>query len=256
VSEELVRTDQGTPVQASPSEIIANASEMAKAMMDIVEAKRLYQPIAGRKFLQCEAWQLLASFSGLTPVVTETKFVEFGDVKGWEARCEVRDRNGQIVAAGEAMCLDDERNWRGKPLYQLRSMAQTRAVSKALRTKLSFIAVLAGYEPTPAEEMDGVELKPEISQAQAKPKTEPKPEEKEGGEFNEFAAYDKCIEDFGKEIVDDILKHQFDGVLPRSREAWRGIWFECRKVAIERKKGGSSNDRQRGVSLYPGNPGD
>jgi hypothetical protein len=39
------------------------------------------------------------------------------------------------------------------PLYQLASMAQTRACAKALRNVLSWVAVLAGYRGTPAEEM-------------------------------------------------------------------------------------------------------
>lgn len=42
------------------------------------------------------------------------------------------------------------------PLFQLRSMAQTRAQSKALRNALAWVVVLAGYRPTPAEEMDAV----------------------------------------------------------------------------------------------------
>lgn len=42
------------------------------------------------------------------------------------------------------------------PEFQLRSMAQTRAGSKALRNILAWVAVLAGYKPTPAEEMDGI----------------------------------------------------------------------------------------------------
>ena len=33
---------------------------------------------------------------------------------------------------------------------------QTRACAKALRNVLSWVVVLAGYRPTPAEEMDGV----------------------------------------------------------------------------------------------------
>ena len=39
------------------------------------------------------------------------------------------------------------------PFYQLASMAQTRANSKVLRNVLSWVVVLAGYKPTPAEEM-------------------------------------------------------------------------------------------------------
>jgi hypothetical protein len=40
------------------------------------------------------------------------------------------------------------------PLFQLASMAQTRACAKALRNVLAWVVVLAGYKPTPAEEID------------------------------------------------------------------------------------------------------
>jgi hypothetical protein len=39
------------------------------------------------------------------------------------------------------------------PLFQLASMSQTRANAKALRNVLSWVAVLADYRPTPAEEL-------------------------------------------------------------------------------------------------------
>lgn len=42
------------------------------------------------------------------------------------------------------------------PQFQLRSMAQTRAGAKALRNALGWVVVLAGYKPTPAEEMDNI----------------------------------------------------------------------------------------------------
>lgn len=42
------------------------------------------------------------------------------------------------------------------PMFQLRSMAQTRACAKALRNVLAWVVVLAGFKTTPAEEMDGV----------------------------------------------------------------------------------------------------
>jgi hypothetical protein len=45
-----------------------------------------------------------------------------------------------------------------KPLFQLRSMAQTRACAKALRSIFAWVVVLAGYKPTPAEEMTGHEF--------------------------------------------------------------------------------------------------
>ena len=40
------------------------------------------------------------------------------------------------------------------PMFQLASMAQTRACAKALRNTLAWVAVLAGYAATPAEEMN------------------------------------------------------------------------------------------------------
>jgi hypothetical protein len=43
------------------------------------------------------------------------------------------------------------------PLFQLRSMAQTRACAKALSNLFKWVVVLAGYKPTPAEEMTGQE---------------------------------------------------------------------------------------------------
>ena len=63
------------------------------------------------------------------------------------------------------------------PLFQLRSMAQTRACAKALRNVLAWVVVLAGYRPTPAEELDGMtssepntpkEPKPPIKEPQKK----------------------------------------------------------------------------------------
>jgi hypothetical protein len=72
---------------------------------------------------------------------------------GWEARVEARTLAGQVVGAAEAECLRTEKTWSSRDDYALRSMAQTRAVSKALRGPLGFVVTLAGYEATPAEEM-------------------------------------------------------------------------------------------------------
>lgn len=48
------------------------------------------------------------------------------------------------------------------PLFQLASMAQTRANAKVMRNVLSWVVVLAGYRPTPAEEIE------ELAERQAK----------------------------------------------------------------------------------------
>ena len=57
------------------------------------------------------------------------------------------------VGAAESMCSRSESKWKTSDDYAVRSMAQTRAVSKALRLPLGFIMELAGYSATPAEEI-------------------------------------------------------------------------------------------------------
>lgn len=145
-------------LEVRPAEVIARAQEQAKALMDIVEQQKLYAMIQGKKYLTVEAWQLLAAFNGLSIVIEKTNRVKVEDGEGWEARCVVYNSQGSQVGAGEAQCMNNESKatWRKADDYARRSMAQTRAVSKACRTILSFVVVLAGYEPTPYEEMEGV----------------------------------------------------------------------------------------------------
>ena len=56
---------------------------------------------------------------------------------------------GKKMPKKERVLLGEE----AVPLFQLRSMAQTRAAAKALRNALAWVVVLAGYKPTPAEEL-------------------------------------------------------------------------------------------------------
>jgi hypothetical protein len=58
------------------------------------------------------------------------------------------------------MCTKAENRWRTADDYAIRSMAQTRATSKALGSVLRFIVTLAGYDGTPAEEMHDVPTTP------------------------------------------------------------------------------------------------
>jgi hypothetical protein len=95
-----------------------------------------------------EAWAFLATMYRVTPRVVpgSTRLIEIGGVVGFEAEAEAFHVPSQLViSTGNAMCLNDEENWglrpkyEGKgddrkrigdvqvPLFQLRSMAQTRA---------------------------------------------------------------------------------------------------------------------------------
>jgi hypothetical protein len=132
-----------------PVEIIRRASDTADALAAVLRDRKLTTTIGGKDHVRVEGWTLLGTMLGVFPVVEWTRQVD----DGWEARVEARTLAGQVVGAAEAECLRTERTWKGRDDYALRSMAQTRAVSKALRGPLGFVVTLAGYEATPAEEM-------------------------------------------------------------------------------------------------------
>ena len=75
------------------------------------------------------------------------------DGYGWEARVEVY-KDGALAAAGEGMVSRTEESWRDSDDQAVRSMAQTRAASKAIATAARWIPALAGYAGTPASEVD------------------------------------------------------------------------------------------------------
>jgi hypothetical protein len=151
-----------------PAETLAHATETANLLAEVVRKQGLVVRIQQSEHPKIEAWTLLGSMLGVFPVCIWTKPLTVdGKPNGWEARVEARTRDGAIVGAAEAQCTRDENQWSWEPKgrdgrklparddYALRSMAQTRATSKALRLPLGFIMQIAGFNPTPAEEMDG-----------------------------------------------------------------------------------------------------
>lgn len=140
-------------VSRAPEQVLDEAKRAAKALADVVKNKKKPVIMNGEQYLEFEDWQTVGRFYGVTAKVVSTTFIDYADVKGFEARAEAVRVDGQVISAAEAMCLNDEPNWSKKPLFQLRSMAQTRACAKALRNVLAWVVVLAGYRPTPAEEV-------------------------------------------------------------------------------------------------------
>jgi len=167
----------------SPDTVLAEASLVAKTVDRLVKSRPdLVQVINGRKHPRFELLQIIGSMFRVTARVRETRQLVQPD--GWEAIAEAYHvPTGQVVATGEGMCSTDEPDWAVRPKYewrngrrekvgevpvtshQRRSMAQTRACSKALRLALGWVLGLAGYEATAAEEMSGAEEQP----APAKP---------------------------------------------------------------------------------------
>jgi hypothetical protein len=148
-------------------------------------------------------------------VAGSIKYIQFGDAYGFEAACECVNADGTVLGYAESMCLSDEDNWgdvpvyedelddkgkkiwiafdnpkpgkakgyfkkkeigrKPKPLFQLRSMAQTRAEAKCLKSVFGPVVVLAGFKPSVAEEMTGSEQPSPQEQKQANKASEPPP---------------------------------------------------------------------------------
>lgn len=139
----------------TPEEYMERISRVCKILVDVVEKQKLAKKLGrgDKKHVELEAWQFLGSMPWIrcSAIIEWTK--EVGDGQGWEARAQVY-RDGVIVGAGEGMCLRSESNWKApKDYFALRSMAQSRAMSRALQGPLRFIFVLAGYAGAGAEEM-------------------------------------------------------------------------------------------------------
>ena len=156
-------------IHREPALVLEEAKKAAKALSDVISSKKKPVIINGEQYLEFEDWMTVARFYGITSKVISTASIVFGDVQGFEARAvALLVSTGEEISAAEAMCLNDESNWKDRPLFMLRSMAQTRACAKALRNVLSWVVVLAGYKPTPAEEMEGIQTKPPIQEPQKK----------------------------------------------------------------------------------------
>ena len=108
--------------------------------------------IRGKQYPKIEWWTSVSASLGLFPQVLYSKRLDRDSEIAYEAKVEVH-RNGEIIASGEAMCSNREDRWRSADEYAIKSMSITRASGKAYRIPLSFLAVMAGLEVTPAEEM-------------------------------------------------------------------------------------------------------
>jgi hypothetical protein len=141
---------------AEPEEQLKIAAKWASALQNVVKEQKLAISFGGQsEHWPVEVWQTFAMFAGVHAREVDMRRYDNGT---WEAKVEiVRNRDKTVVADGSAICGVDEPTWAKKPEYARRSMAITRATGKAYRSAFSFITVLAGYNPTPAEEMPGYE---------------------------------------------------------------------------------------------------
>lgn len=144
-----------TETRQTPEDLLLAARDAAQALERVIKLNEK-PPLMfnGKRYLEYHHWQTIGKFYHNAVRTFDAQPVDIGGVVGFKARAEVFDeKTGCVVGGAEAYCLRDEPNWKTKPTFQLASMAQTRAASKALGNKFRYVAVVAGYEGTPAEEM-------------------------------------------------------------------------------------------------------
>ncbi len=173
----------GLVVLGNPKHMLKQAQEVADLLMEVVAKQNLFMKIGKSTHIYVTAWQFLAHFYGISAKVTsvEPYIDEMTGAAGFKATADaIMMTTGMVISSGSAICLNTEANWSTRPKYewksvpgvgntkvqvgeehvpsfQLYSMASTRAVGKVLSNVLRFVVMLAGFDPTPAEEMTGNE---------------------------------------------------------------------------------------------------
>jgi hypothetical protein len=137
---------------------------LAGSMQKFIEEQKLFSIISGKKFPNVEAWQFAGMSLGIIPVlesvVNHSRYAKDStetDEYKYEATVRLeRAETGQTVGRGTSVCSNKEKTKRYFEEYAIQSMAETRAVGKAYRLMLSFLMKSAGFEATPADEVENL----------------------------------------------------------------------------------------------------
>jgi hypothetical protein len=146
-----------TEIQA-PSYHMVNKDSMLSLSNELkrfVKDAHLVSNIKGKDYCNVEAWQMAGASLGLFPIITSVQDLSSEKEIKYMATCEVRSyQDNKLVSVGIAICSNKEGSKKFFDEYAILSMAQTRAVGKAFRNQLAWLMKAAGFEATPAEEMD------------------------------------------------------------------------------------------------------
>lgn len=134
-------------------------ADFAVELKNFVVSQKLFTPIKTKdgvkNYVNVEGWQFAGASMGILPVPIELQDISSGDEKKYKATVElVQLETGKVVGRGFAVCSSKESMRKSADEFAIASMAQTRATGKAFRLTIGWVMKLAGYEPTPSEEME------------------------------------------------------------------------------------------------------
>lgn len=244
----LPRADQYTlRVMQRPEHLVEQARMIGKPLMAEIERNQWAVRLGGTNpHLKIEGAQFIGQIFGVSARICQasTQCIDMGGVHGWVAEAEtVHWETQAVLTRASAMCLSDEDNWSLRPKYegrgaqrrqavdaqgqkvfaptpqfQLRSMAETRACSKAYRLLFAWIYTMHGFEATGAEEMseDSHIRQPQARQTAGNRITEAQAKRlwaiarDKGKEKDETIA---IIKHFGFEATEAITRDKYDEIV-------------------------------------------
>lgn len=219
------------------SEVVANTKLLQTKALQLQEFCKHYNlaPQIGDKFhIMLEGWQYLGYLCQIRGAQNGVEPVEA--VNGFKGYAELVDINGVRVAHAEAFCTRDEGKWKGRPGHALASMANTRAQSKAWRMLIGFIPLMAGFSPTPWEEMISQDYDPEQVQRDKgyhdpNRSIETANETVHGLTEYEFAQW--AMEQFKETGIYDDLNNDFNGFIKKAFEKAEVVWAQATREELE-----------------------
>ena len=155
-AEEINTTLTETPI-ADDTDI-----ETIAKLKNFVTKHKLAMEQGGKVYLRAEAWQYLLALKKVTPVfdsaaeVHTSRAANGKDVRQYIVTtvCELKNTEGKTISRAAIIASNYEAFLKDKPLYATWGMSQTRALSRATRNVYGYIAVGAGYQPVPWEEIN------------------------------------------------------------------------------------------------------
>lgn len=108
----------------------------------------------GTTYLKAEGWLYLAMLKGLVPSVETEAYRDMEGGLAVKATCKLFDKEtGRLISQSDMYADKSEDFLENLPDYAVYGMAETRAISRAVRNVYGYILKGIGYESTPAIEM-------------------------------------------------------------------------------------------------------
>ncbi len=133
----------------------ADIASFSLVLGEYIQKNKLSCQIQGKQYVYCDGWKFAGLSFGLTAIAKKPENQSEGEEIKYACEADiVQMSTSKIISYGFAVCSNKESKKRSFDEYAIASMAQTRAIAKAYRNLLGFLMNSAGFESTPAEEME------------------------------------------------------------------------------------------------------